>query len=731
MNLNFTKISFISVLVLFFFAVNISAKEQGGTFVRTIMTTVDTIVTKDSVIAATTVQDSTASGDTSAIADSTRKILSKRELRIAKRDSIRYVKDSIRYIKDSIRAARPRILETYIVPDSMKYERMFVWNNDRYLNNVKFIEHDTSFNYNFTEYPFLKKDADAVYLGVIGSPTMSANYFKREENRDFKYFDPYTVYSYTPETLPFYNTKTPYTELAYWGTLFANKEKEESNVKFLHTQNLSPEGNVSVLYQRFGSNGMLKREDTDNRTFIISGNYLGKRYVMHAGYIYQGVKRSENGGIADSWFITDTVMDVRMTDVNLKSASNVLKRNTVFLNHSYGIPIRWRKGDTLAVGEGTITYFGHSAEFSTYGKKYTDQIDADDETGRNFYNNAFYIHPTNSSDSISVMSIENKLYIRLQPWAKEAILSKIDGGVGHQYIRNYAFNPDFFFNRSDTYNYNNMFVYAGASGQFRKYFAWNGFAEYFFAGYNVNDFNIKADARLSFYPIPRGIHLNARFLLSGRRPDWFSNNLYTNHHRWSNNFSKVTTTGIEGTLTVPRYRIEAFFGYRLVDGMTYYDTEGTIHQHNVPVSIMSAYLKKNFTLWKLHLDNQALFQMSSDNNVLPLPLLTLNLRYYLEFELVRNVLKAQLGASAIFNTEYYVPSYDPALGVFKTQNIEKYGNNPYVDLFVNLQWKRASIFVKYVNASQNWFNSEYFSAYNYIRPQRAFKVGIHWPFYIK
>ena len=146
---------------------------------------------------------------------------------------------------------------------------------------------------------------------------------------------------------------------------------------------------------------------------------------------------------------------------------------------------------------------------------------------------------------------------------------------------------------------------------------------------------------------------------------------------------------------------------------------------------MSAYLQKNFTVWKLHLDNTILFQLSSDRNVVSLPLLSLNLRYYFEFNLVKNVLTAQIGANMIFNTKYYIPAYNPALGVFQSQNEREIGNFPYMDFFLNLQWKRATIFVKYVNASQQWFNREYFSAYNYIRSQHAFKVGIHWPFYIK
>jgi hypothetical protein len=54
-------------------------------------------------------------------------------------------------------------------------------------------------------------------------------------------------------------------------------------------------------------------------------------------------------------------------------------------------------------------------------------------------------------------------------------------------------------------------------------------------------------------------------------------------------------------------------------------------------------------------------------------------------------------------------------------------------VFVNIQWKRACIFLKAVNLNMGWPNKsvDYFSAAGYIAPQRAFKFGIHWPFYIQ
>ena len=63
----------------------------------------------------------------------------------------------------------------------------------------------------------------------------------------------------------------------------------------------------------------------------------------------------------------------------------------------------------------------------------------------------------------------------------------------------------------------------------------------------------------------------------------------------------------------------------------------------------------------------------------------------------------------------------------------QYGNCPYIDAFVNVQWKRVSLFVKVVNVNMGWplkKNIDYFTADGYINTQRAFKFGISWPFWI-
>ena len=650
---------------------------------------------------------------------------------LTKKEMKRAIRDSIWARKDSIIRATPRLLDTYLFKDDVTNQRMFVWNTDGYFNNPTVVNPDTTYNDYFHELPYLKEDAGAVYLGVAGSAMLPYNYFKREELDIFPFASPYLPYSYSVETMPFYNAKTPYTELGYWGTLFANKQKEETNIRFLHTQNFTPAFNFNILYKRYGGNGMLENESTDNRTFAITGNYLGKRYIAQAGYIFNRVKRDENGGISDLSMVLDTIVDLRTVPVRLNDASSKYKKNTIFLTHSYGIPIRFKKNDTTAVGEGTMAYIGHTGEFSTYTRSYDDNIAMTDTVAREFYNNKFFINPTATSDSVRVMNLENRLFIKLQPWAREAIVSGLEGGVGYQHLSYYKFSPEMLMSGNRNVKENNLYLYFGARGSVKQYFQWEGFGKYHLAGYNRNDFSIGGKIKVSFYPISQGIHITGKIDVSQQRPAFFYNNYYSNHYVWENDFDKTTNTSVQGKMTIPAYGMEAFFGYSLLNNNIYLDTLGNAVQNTESMSVMTAWLRKDFRLWKVHMENKILFQLSSKQEVVPLPKLAMNLRYYLEFNLVKNVLSAQIGADATFNTDYYGQAYSPASGLFYNQRDEKIGGTPYIDVFVNLQWKRASIFVKWVNAGQDWPDSDYFSANRYVRPQTALKFGIFWPFYLR
>ena len=716
-----------------------------------------------------------------------KKVIKEQQLPIlmARADSILNRRDSILAARDSVIAATPRILETFAVPDSMQYKRLITWTHDMYFNNIELHEQDTAYNYHFNDYPFYKEDVNVSYLGVIGSPVQTYDYFKREEEENVVFYSPYRIYNYSPDNLPMFNTKTPYTELAYWGTLFANQEKEESDIKILTTQNILPELNVTLEYHRYGGNGMLKREDVDNRTFVAATNYMGKRYLMHAGYIYNKIEKSENGGIVDNTWIRDTTVDVREVDVHLQNASNTVKKNTVFLDQTYRIPFNFinnigkkkemkaeqarrdsimASGDSTAISEYlemeqerlaleasaeeadtvdrdiTTAFIGHSSEYSVFTKMYTDEIDSGEsgQYGRDLYNNRFYLNPTSTADSQRVMKFENRLFIRLQPWSDDGVVSKLDVGIGDKLLHYYDFSrTQNYLSKGTNVVRNSVYLYAGAQGQIKKFMKWDAMGRYTFLGAEINDFMVDANLGFNIFPFRKArkspVSFNAHFNTSLKEPDWYQQHYLSNHYRWDNSFGKISETRIEASAAIPHWKLKATFGYALLSNNIYYDTEGIVRQNATPMSVMTASLSKNFRLWKFHFDHQALFQLSSNTDVLPLPTLALNFRYYFQFDVVKKVMQMQIGANAWYTTRWYAPAYSPALGLFHNQTEERYGNSPYIDAFVNIQWKRACIFVKLVNAGMGWpeRSVDYFGAHHYIRPQRAIKFGIFWPFYIQ
>ncbi len=689
-------------------------------------------------------------------------------------DSIQVIKDSIKTRKDSIREYTPRILETFAVPDTMQYKRIIQWTHEREFHRMDVSEPDTSYNYHYHDYPFYRKDVNATWLGVPGSALQYYDWFNRTSENGVSFYNPYESWSYSAKTLPMYNTKTPYTELAYYGTIFANSQKESDNLHILTTQNIFPAFNFTLEYDRFGGNGIMENEKTTNKTFVASVNYLGKRYLMHAGYIYNKISRGENGGTSDNSMVRDTTLDAREYPIFLSDASSTVRKNTLFLDQQYRIPftflrdIKFRKadkafkdsvlaaGDSLAVtrldsvltarkaareaadtlGDDNVTtaFIGHSSEYSVFTRSYEDQISTGDETARNFYRNNFFINPTQSYDSVRVMKLENRVFIRLQPWADQAIVSKLNGGIGNRILSHYAPDPEFLKSSSNAV-WSSMFAYAGVEGQLRDYIHWDATGDYVFLGDQMNDFSVKANARLDFYPFRKArkspVTLALNFATSLEEPEYYHQHYFSNHFKWDNDFGKISTTRLRARVSVPRWRLAAEAGYALLSGNIYYDSTGVVRQNNSPMSVLSASLTKNFVLGPFHLDNRVLFQVSSDEDVLPLPSLAANARWYLQLNVKRNVMQMQIGADAWYNTAWYAPGWNPAVGSFYNQKEEKYTDGPVIDAFVNVQWKRACIFLKFENVGLGWplDKADYFSAHHYIRTQRTFKIGVCWPFY--
>ena len=674
--------------------------------------------------------------------------------KLAEADSIQKLKQKAKDERDSIIEYTPRILETFALNDTMQYKRIIEWTVDQDFHRLDVKVPDTTYNAHYYDYPFFRKDVNATWLGVPGSPVQYYNWFNRASEERVEFYTAQESWSYSPRTIPNYNTKTPHTELAYSGTLLAGDAKESDNLHILTTQNILPELNFTISFDRFGGGGILESETTRNKTFSTRLNYLGKKYMGHFGYIYNMVERSENGGITDNTWIRDTTVEPREIPVTLSGASSKITKNTWYLNQQYRIPFDFieklkSRNDTTAVRDTleaavdtinrniTTAFIGHSSEWSTYTRNYTDNISS--AAGKAFYNDVFNFGSA-SADSLGTMKLDNKLFVRLQPWGSEGIVSKLDVGAGDM-LRHYFDSSSV---RPQKHVENSVYLYAGAEGQFRKYLAWNAKAKFNVLGYTMGDTEIEANAGFNFYPFRRArkspVSVNGHFETRLLTPDYYTRYLNTNHFRWENDFSKISTTQIKGSISIPRWRFDAEVGYALLANNIYYDTLGIVRQNTIPMSIISASIRKDFVLGPMHFDNRVLLQYSSEPDIVPLPAVAANLRWYAQFVVQKNeygtgnVMEMQLGINAFWNTAWYAPAWNPALGVFHNQNVTLYNNGPYFDIFMNIQWKRCCIFLKYQNFGRGWpmRTKDYFTADHYVYTADGtdgLKLGIFWPFY--
>ena len=635
-------------------------------------------------------------------------------------------------------------LESYFFSDSIRALNNFMWHVKRDFNRVEIGPLDTMLTDYRIDYPFYREDVGDIAQGALGQTSLPLNYFRRPRFFDFSFASPYYAYTYNMENVPFYNTKRPMIRMNY--TESGQKRYREENFGIMVAQNISPTTGFNVDYKSRGTRGQYLWSRTKNHNLSLAVSHTGRRYSIHAGYYNNHIEQQENGGVVGKWAIADTTFSMasgvpmRLADAE---AQNTYRNNAFFVTQSYGIPLQRLTESDFSMAGLSAVYVGHSFEYSSWSKVYTDlnepytnERDHRDENGNfvsaehNYYQN-WFINPVETRDSIYERVISNRVFVQAQPWDRNGVVGTIDAGVGldlHTYSQ-FELN-DYLTGRYTKVNKTSWFAYGSVSGKIKKYVDWDGNLKFYPSGYRGGDLSIGAHLALTGYLRGHPLILEGRFSMERRSPNYWQENLFSNHYIWDTPLNKENETRLEVRFSVPDYAFEAGAWQGVVTDKIYYASDSNVAQHDGNVSLTSVYARKDFRLGGLHLDHRVLLQWSTDQEVIPVPLLSAFLSYYYEFWVVRDVLRLQIGLDGRYNTRYYAPGYNPALSVYYNQREEEVGNYPYLDAFVMAKWKRMRIFLKYQHVNKGLFgNGEYFSAARYPLNPGMFKIGISWGFY--
>ena len=647
---------------------------------------------------------------------------------------------------DAKKKREKRALESYYFADTVRALKNWKWNIDTHYNRVDIQPLDTTLSDWRIDYVFYRKGVGDMALGGLGQSSQAVNWFDRRQDPDFIFARSYDAYTARIDNVPFYNAKTPLTNLMYLES--GQKRYREEHFEIVHSQNISPSTSFNVNYKSRGTMGLYDWQRTKNHNLSVAVAHTEKRYSVHAAYMNNSIETRENGGVVGEWAIADTTFEMPSgVPMRLASAEakNRYRNNAFFIKQAIAIPLQRVTEYDFSLADIPSVYVGHQLEYNTWSKVYTDKRATytnqrghyNEETGKwesvgdlTYYDD-WFIDPQTSRDSISERLLSNKVFVQVQPWDRDGVVSTIDGGIGvdlHTY--SYLNLENYLSGQMTKDKRTSWYIYGATGGKIKRYADWGFNIKYHPSGYRGGDLSLGADVTLRAFIREHPLILRGRFSQSLRTPSYWHENLFSNHYAWFNSFDKESETRFEVNFSVPDIALELGAWQGVIGNMVYYGNDSRVAQHSGNVSLTSLYARKDFRFAGFHLDHRALVQITSNESVLPVPTFSAYLSYYYEFWVVRDVLRVQIGIDGRYNTAYHAPTYNPALAAFINQREVRVGNYPYLDAFVSAKWKRMRILLKLQHLNDNLFgNGEYFQVARYPLNPRMFKFGISWSFY--
>lgn len=515
---------------------------------------------------------------------------------------------------------------------------------------------------------------------------------------------------------------TPVTEL-YFKTVM----KQGQNVDAFFALNITPRLNFSIAYKGLRSEGKYVNQmtSTGNFRFTTSYNTKNKRYFANAHFVSQDLLNEENGGIksaedfesGDPAFVNRDRLEVYLTD-----ARSFLKGKRLFLDHLYRINPT-QGSNNLYVSH----QFNYENKFFEFNQPTVGSSSSVLRFGESY-----------ETSGINDQTHYNKTYNKVGLIYENTTLGKFQF-FADDFFHNYYYNQILVLNTqvipsSVSQRINSV----GGQYEYRKN-KWNG--KFLLSRSITNQSLSDLEAKMQ-YDWNEDIQFSFQYQNMNKLPN-VNYNLYQSsyvNYNWSNDFKNEKINSITVDATTPW--VEASVQYSTFNDHLYFNDVSTSAQETLKqqivrpaqyantINYLSVKASKEFSFWKLALDNTLLYQkVDRSDAVLNVPDFVTRNTLYFSQEMFRKALFFQTGVTLNYFTSYYANDYNPVIGEFFVQNKKKIGNFTNFDFFFNARIQRTRIFVvaEHFNSSLSGYNF-YSSPTN---PYRDFTIrfGVVWNFF--
>lgn len=558
------------------------------------------------------------------------------------------------------------------------------------------------------------------YDGNLGSAIQSKLYFKRRQGSDFMCDDAYSPYIYDLENTAFYDVKFPFSNLMY--RTGGKTSRKEDQIKFTFAASPSKKTGFGTVFDYYHSVGSYKNQAARRFAGSVFGRYEGKHYSAYGVAAVNNLQNHENGGLTDPNIVNNELgSNPKDWSTNLADFAS-FKKNSIFYNHKYSVGFNREvkiTADSTSFEYIPVSHFGHTLKYEEMFKRYYEP-----SVDTIFYDNTYYKKKGISHDTTFLRTLSNTFFVNLDERFNKWMKFGITGYIQNE-VQQFGYLKDTTLNRMLKSNTRVGGVLSKNEG---VNFRYSVLGDIYLVGYKAGEFRLEGKATGNFNIGSENILLAANAAIRNEEPSLFLQYYNSNHFKWENSFAKTYKTSVGGLFSLTKRKTLLKLDIENITNSIFFNKNALPQQFEGNVQIISADLKQDFKLGHFTLENNVVYQLSSNNDVIPLPTFSLfhNLYYHGKWF---NVLQVQLGVNMRMHTRYFAPAYMPATGQFYVQNKTQVGNYPVMNMYMNYHLKFARFFFEYYHFNHWFMKGESFSMPDYPYNPTLFKMGLSWNFF--
>lgn len=556
--------------------------------------------------------------------------------------------------------------------------------------------------------PVRRRQFDYKNLGVPGSAHQPLVYTPRLRRGIDIGLHSYDLYIRPAESLAFYKLERPLTNLEFT----RGSDQSNSNFTAQFSRNFTNNLNFSIDYRRLaelGSAALFPNQQGRN-TSLSTGFFTQSksgRYRAFMIYADNKLEHNDNGGLSEEPVREGAFYTPSSASVHLLDAGTRYRQQEILYAQYYK---PGKKDSTTSTVSRYLFQVGHQLGYRGSTYKFFDPSPAADAA---FYG-SFQTDNRGVRHFIQHNKLENQFRLLLQKNVPNPI-SGLELNLTHVLHRLRQEPEDTILQE----------VFAG--GKWRLV--------------PVEALRIEVDGQLGLLGSAGDYQLHGQMeldlgdwgMFSGSvlsqlyRPTVVQNQFFvTQQAVWQHDFNKTLESSLQSALTIRKWQLAVEAGYHLIGQGIFFDTAGLVFQSASVQSVAQLSVQKHLKFWKLHLDNQLMFQATT-GQYLRLPAWYGKHSFYFSGNLFK-VMETRMGVDIRYTNAYYADAYFPLTGQFHLQNKTLIPFYPAIDAYFDMRVTRFRAFVKVEHIGDALYqNKLYYWVPDYPRPPvSGFRLGVKW-----